>query len=44
MKIEVCKKIIAEWLEEQVLPAAIRREAEPVDLENLSEILAIKQL
>ena len=41
MKLEVCKKIIAEWLEEQVLPAAIRREAEPMDLENLSEILAI---
>lgn len=41
MKLDVCKKIIAEWLEEQVLPAAIRREAEPVDLENLSEILAI---
>ena len=41
MKLDVCKKIIAEWLEEQVLPAAIRREAEPMDLENLSEILAI---
>jgi predicted AAA+ superfamily ATPase len=41
MKLDVCKKIIAEWLEEQVLPAAIRREAGPMDLENLSEILAI---
>jgi hypothetical protein len=41
MKLEICKKIIAEWFEEQVFPAAIRREAEPTDLENLSEILAI---
>ncbi len=41
MKLDICKKIIAEWLEEQVLPTLIRREAGSIALENLSEILAI---
>jgi hypothetical protein len=42
MKLDACKKIIAEWLEEQVLFAAIRRRAELMELENLSEIPAIE--
>ena len=41
MKLDICKKIIAEWLEEQVLPTVIRREADSIDLEKVSEILAI---
>jgi predicted AAA+ superfamily ATPase len=41
MKLDACKKIIAEWLEEQVLFAAIRRQPEPMELGNLFEILAI---
>jgi hypothetical protein len=41
MKLDACKKIIAEWLEEQVLFAAIRRQAEPMELGNSFEILAI---
>ena len=39
--LETCKKIIAEWLEEQALPTLIRRDAGSVGLENLTEILAI---
>jgi hypothetical protein len=41
MKLDACKKIIAEWLEEQVLFAAIRGQAEWMELGNLLEILAI---
>jgi hypothetical protein len=42
MKLDACKKIIAEWLEEQVPFAPIRRRAEPMELENLSGIPAVE--
>lgn len=43
MNSTILKNIIAEWLEEFVLPALIPRDSAPTltDLRNLSEILAI---
>lgn len=41
MKTETARKIVAEWLEEQVIPALTKRDASPIHLRKLSEILAI---
>ena len=41
MKVQNIKNIIAEWLEERELPNMTRRKTPPIDLQNLSSILAI---
>lgn len=41
MKTDLAKKIIAEWLEERVLPPLVQRDTQGINLESLTEILAI---
>lgn len=41
MKTGAAKRVIAEWLEEQTLPLIVRRDVPAVNLEHLSDILAI---
>lgn len=41
MKAEIFRKIIAEWLEEKVLPSPVRREAPDLGLDRASEIIAV---
>ncbi|MFO7535468.1 MAG: ATP-binding protein [Kiritimatiellia bacterium] len=41
MKTETAKKLVAEWIEEQRLPTLIRRDAPPVDMPHLADILAV---
>lgn len=41
VKTEILKKIVAEWLEEKVLPAPVRRDAPDPALDRASEIVAV---
>ena len=41
MKTEILKKIIAEWIEEKVLPPLIKRDAPDLALDRVSEIIAM---
>src|SRR3990172_5652919 len=41
MKTEILKKIIAEWIEEKVLPPLIKRDAPDLALDRVSEIIAV---
>jgi hypothetical protein len=41
MNSEIIKKIIAEWLEDKVLPPLIKRDAPDLVLERTTEIIAV---
>lgn len=41
MNSEILKKIIAEWLEDKVFPSLAKRDAPDIDLERMSEIIAV---
>ena len=41
MNSEILKKIIAEWLEDKVFPSLAQRDVPDIDLERMSEIIAV---
>ena len=41
MKIEIAKKIVAEWFEVLTMPSLTKRDTRLIDFENVSEIVAI---
>lgn len=41
MNTEIIKKVIAEWLEDKVLPPLIKRDVPDLDLNHISEIIAV---
>ena len=41
MNAEIIRKVIAEWLEDKILPPLIKRDAPDLDLEQVSEIIAV---
>lgn len=41
MSTEACRRVVAEWLEEQRIPPLTRRDTPVPDLERMSEILAV---